>query len=123
MLSLRDCAAGVGAAVATDDLETAAAHVAKFRLIEGAARAGGPALEGELEAMRRCTARVEGVVRDRFREACVARDGDAVRRWLPLLKELNLADEAATRRSWTTSARTCARPCPRCSRTPRARRS
>ena len=96
VLSLRDCAAGVDAAVATDDLETAAAHVAKFRLIEGAARAGGPALEGELEAMRRCTARVEGVVRDRFREACVARDGDAVRRWLPLLKELNLADEAAT---------------------------
>ena len=96
MLSLRDCAAGVDAAVATDDLETAAAHVAKFRLIEGAARAGGPALEGELEAMRRCTARVEGVVRDRFREACVARDGDAVRRWLPLLKELDLADEAAT---------------------------
>ena len=96
VLSLRDCAAGVDAAVATDDLETAAAHVAKFRLIEGAARAGGPALEGELEAMRRCTARVEGVVRDRFREACVARDGDAVRRWLPLLKELDLADEAAT---------------------------
>ena len=96
VLSLRDCAAGVDAVVATDDLETAAAHVAKFRLIEGAARAGGPALEGELEAMRRCTARVEGVVRDRFREACVARDGDAVRRWLPLLKELNLADEAAT---------------------------
>ena len=96
VLSLRDCAAGVDAAVATDDLETAAAHVAKFRLIEGAARAGGPALEGELEAMRRCTARVEGVVRDRFREACVAHDGDAVRRWLPLLKELNLADEAAT---------------------------
>ena len=63
VLSLRDCAAGVDAAVATDDLETAAAHVAKFRLIEGAARAGGPALEGELEAMRRCTARVEGVVR------------------------------------------------------------
>ena len=48
VLSLRDCAAGVDAAVATDDLETAAAHVAKFRLIEGAARAGGPALEGEL---------------------------------------------------------------------------
>ena len=96
VLSLRDCAAGVDAAVATDDLETAAAHVAKFRLIEGAARAGGPALEGELEAMRRCTARVEGVVRDRFREACVAHDGDAVRRWLPLLKELDLADEAAT---------------------------
>ena len=40
VLSLRDCAAGVDAAVATDDLETAAAHVAKFRLIEGAARAG-----------------------------------------------------------------------------------
>ena len=96
VLSLRDCASGVDAAVATDDLETAAAHVAKFRAIESAAQAGGPALEGELEAMRRATQRVENVVRDRFREACVARDGDAVRRWLPLLKELELADEVAT---------------------------
>ena len=92
VLSLRSCVSGVAAAISVDDLERATEHVAQFKRIEAAAEAGGDAYDAELSQMRESTRRVEEVVRARYFEAVQARDDEALDRWLPLLRELGLAD-------------------------------
>lgn len=94
VLSLRSCVSGVADAIAVDDLERATEFVGRFRRIEAAAEAGGEAYDNELAQMRESTARVEEVARARYFEACVARDDEALERWLPLVKRLGLVDAA-----------------------------
>ena len=75
-------------------------YVKKFRAIEAAAEAGGDALATELGAMRAATARVETLVRARLHEAATARDDAALRRWLPVVRDLELVDDGAEINHW-----------------------
>lgn len=88
VMSLRSCASGVEAAIRKEDFETACELVQKYKNIQGA----GEAYETEAAAMRLATARVNQLVRERFFEACAARDD--VKRWLDLLKRLDLVNDA-----------------------------
>ncbi|KAJ8605891.1 hypothetical protein CTAYLR_000600 [Chrysophaeum taylorii] len=92
VLGLRSCATGIEAAIQREDLKGACELVLRFRAIERAAEAGGEAYETSLASARLATARVNKIVRERYFEACAAREG--LESWLELLEPLGLANDA-----------------------------
>lgn len=94
VMGLRSCVAGVEGAISRDDLPEACSFVEQFRSMECAAEAGGEAYETEVASMRLATARVNQLVRERYFEACAARDDEGIDEWLALLKPLGLVNEA-----------------------------
>uniref|UniRef100_A0A7S3NKV8 Component of oligomeric Golgi complex 4 n=1 Tax=Aureoumbra lagunensis TaxID=44058 RepID=A0A7S3NKV8_9STRA len=94
VLGLRSCAAKISDAIEEEKLDIATAQIIKLRKIEKAAEAGGDAYEKELAAGRTAALRAQQLIRERYFEACIARDGSRIEMYIEFLRVLDLVNDS-----------------------------